>query len=57
MLRTGKYKKRLIVAEGVQVTQKSVERAEKKEEVKEVKKDEAELAADRKKLFKQWRQF
>ena len=57
MKRTGKYKKRLIVAEGVGPTLKAVQKAEKTEEVKEEQKNEAELAADRKKLFKKWREF
>ena len=57
MFRCGKYKKRAIVAEGVAITAKTVQRAEKKEETKEVVKDEAELQKARQLLFQKWRTF
>jgi hypothetical protein len=52
--RVGKYKKR-ITAQGVSTvsTPQTVQQVEKKEQ----KKDEAAVAADRKRLFQQWRKF
>ena len=57
MFRCSKYKKRLIVAEGVAITQTTVEKAEKQAETQEEKKDEAEIKMKQKKLFKAWRGF
>lgn len=54
MLRHGKYKKRTIVAEGVAITAKTVQKAEEKAQSAEVKKDNQETRAEQQKLFRAW---